>query len=132
VTTPDQPKRVVWHSARSWAGTEIEDACPCPKAPCGFVVGLQPFGGACDQHTVVKTIRQSHRAEDCPGPNADQAAYERGVAEGLRRAATAVRAQANLPDLVHFDRPSDFRKGVLTCLAALESLTKPAQEAPDA
>ncbi len=47
---------------------------------------------------------------------------ERGVAEGLKRAATAVRAQAGLPDLVHFDRPSDFRKGVLTCLAALEAL----------
>jgi len=61
------------------------------------------------------------------------AAYERGVAEGLKRAATAVRAQAGLPDLVHFNRPSDFRKGVLTCLAALESLaTKATEEAPDA
>jgi hypothetical protein len=92
----------------------------------------------------------------------DQAAYDRGLAEGLmhavehvsrllghdvvldisreaaegmlassldtareagrRQAAVAVRAQANLPDLVHFDRPSDFRKGVLSCLAALEAL----------
>lgn len=55
-----------------------------------------------------------------------------GVAEGLRRAATAVRAQAGLPDLVHFDRPSDFRKGVLTCLAALEALEpKPAEQDGD-
>lgn len=49
------------------------------------------------------------------------AAYAAGKAEGLRQATEAVRAQANLPDLVHFDRPSDFRKGVLTCLAALEA-----------
>lgn len=52
--------------------------------------------------------------------------YARGLAEGrtqgLNRAATAVRSQANLPDLIHFDRPSDFRKGVLSCLAALEAL----------
>ncbi|GAA2608579.1 hypothetical protein GCM10010399_44260 [Dactylosporangium fulvum] len=54
--------------------------------------------------------------------NLDRAdSYARGIAEGLRQAAEAVRAQANLPDLVHFDRPSDFRKGVLSCLAALEA-----------
>lgn len=41
---------------------------------------------------------------------------------GRRQAVEAVRAQADLPDLVHFDRPSDFRKGVLSCLAALEAL----------
>lgn len=53
--------------------------------------------------------------------DAIQAVGAQGIAEGLRQAKTAVRAQAGLPDLVHFDRPSDFRKGVLTCLAALEA-----------
>lgn len=56
-----------WHYGRAGSGTEIEDGCPCPKAPCGLVVGLQVFGGPCTQHTVVKTIRQSHPADACPG-----------------------------------------------------------------
>jgi hypothetical protein len=62
------------------------------------------------------------------GQNADAAiakAYADGIEAGRRlgrrQATEAVRAQANLPDLVHFDRPSDFRKGVLSCLAALEA-----------
>lgn len=49
----------------------------------------------------------------------------KGIAEGrqqgIREAVQVVRAQADLPSLMHFDRPSDFRKGVLTCLAALEA-----------
>lgn len=62
------------------------------------------------------------------GQNVDAAiakAYADGIEAGRRlgrrQATGAVRAQANLPDLVHFDRPSDFRKGVLSCLAALEA-----------
>jgi hypothetical protein len=31
--------------------------------------------------------------------------------------------------LVHFDKPSDFRKGVLTCLAALDSAITEAESA---
>lgn len=54
-------------------------------------------------------------------PEAADEAYQRGLAKAVE----VVRRQANLPDLVHFDRPSDFRKGVLTCLAALEA---PAQQ----
>lgn len=41
--------------------------------------------------------------------------------DGLREARKVVERQTNLADLVHFDRPSDFRKGVLTCLAALDN-----------
>lgn len=50
-----------------------------------------------------------------------EAQRERDEAEaaGFARAVAIVRAQADLPSLVHFDRPSDFRKGVLSCLAAL-------------
>lgn len=44
--------------------------------------------------------------------------------DGLLAARDVVQAQTNLPDLIHFDRPSDFRKGVLTCLAALDAKIK--------
>jgi hypothetical protein len=40
----------------------------------------------------------------------------------LAEAALAVERQTNLPDLVHFDKPSDFRKGVLTALMAVRAL----------
>lgn len=36
-------------------------------------------------------------------------------------ARTAVARQTDLTELVHFERPSDFRKGVLTCLVALDN-----------
>ena len=36
-------------------------------------------------------------------------------------ARAAVERQTDLADLVHFDRPSDFRKGVLTSLVALDA-----------
>lgn len=52
-----------YHIGRAWVGTRIEDKCPCEKAPCGLVSVPHPD---CDQHTIRKTIRQSHRAEDCP------------------------------------------------------------------
>ncbi|GAA2346741.1 hypothetical protein [Dactylosporangium salmoneum] len=63
-----------WHIGRAWSGTEIEDGCPCPKAPCGLVVGLQAVGGPCRQHTGIKTMRQSHPADVCPGRRAEEVA----------------------------------------------------------
>ncbi len=49
--------------------------------------------------------------------------YMRGYLDGAREAwAAAVETaerQTNLADLVHFDKPSDFRKGVLTVITAL-------------
>jgi hypothetical protein len=55
-----------WHTGRSWSGHAIEDTCPCPKAPCGLADGFAP---ECPHHSPMasKTIRQRHRAEDCPG-----------------------------------------------------------------
>lgn len=41
--------------------------------------------------------------------------------DGLRAARKVVERQTDLTDLVHFERPSDFRKGVLTCLVALDN-----------
>lgn len=40
--------------------------------------------------------------------------------DGLRAAREVVMRQTDLAELVHFDRPSDYRKGVLTCLVALD------------
>lgn len=50
-----------------------------------------------------------------PGPEIDQ------FLAGLRAARETVERQTDLTELVHFERPSDFRKGVLTCLAALDA-----------
>jgi hypothetical protein len=48
---------------------------------------------------------------------------ERDVAfiKGLRTAREAVERQTDLPSLVFFERPSDFTKGVLSCLTAIDA-----------
>jgi hypothetical protein len=51
-----------WHIGRAWSGHEIEDACPCEQEPCGLVATPDP---SCVQHSRTKTIRQSHRADQC-------------------------------------------------------------------
>lgn len=55
------------HVGRSWAGTRLEDECPCPKAPCGLATGV--FQSGCPEHDPMagKTMRQGHHAADCPG-----------------------------------------------------------------
>ncbi|MFE2994135.1 hypothetical protein ACFXG4_03875 [Nocardia sp. NPDC059246] len=57
-----------WHIGRSWSGTQLEDTCPCPKAPCGLVDDMN-VDPDCGQHPYSrsKTIRQSHPADECPG-----------------------------------------------------------------
>jgi hypothetical protein len=56
-----------WHISRGFHSTHIEDACPCPQEPCGFVdsAKVEP---ECDQHPIgrAKTIRNSHKPENCP------------------------------------------------------------------
>jgi hypothetical protein len=53
------------------------------------------------------------------------AAVERIIAERLAAEREAMiqvaRRQTDLTELVHFDKPSDFRKGVLTVIVALEA-----------
>lgn len=60
------------HVGRSFPGmrNDIEAACPCPKAPCGLVV-QDEITEACGQHhwSAAKTMRQSHPADACPGPD---------------------------------------------------------------
>jgi hypothetical protein len=44
----------------------------------------------------------------------------RTFVDGLREARKVVERQTDLTELIHFERPSDYRKGVLTCLMALD------------
>jgi len=60
-------------------------------------------------------------------PEQHTADYDAGFRDGLRAAREAVGRQTNLPDLVHFDRPSDFRKGVLSCVVAIDNVIPPAE-----
>ena len=56
------------HFGRSWASHPLEDACACPKAPCGLISGRE-INESCPEHALsaMKTIRQSHPEEACPG-----------------------------------------------------------------
>ncbi len=57
-----------YHMGRSWTGHPLEDECPCGKAPCGLVDSEQ-ISPECNQHpaAMVKTMRQIHPADECPG-----------------------------------------------------------------
>lgn len=55
------------HIGRSWQGTRLEDACPCPKAPCGLVIAEEAVD-ECAEHPWhrLKTMRQGHADDRCP------------------------------------------------------------------
>lgn len=55
------------HIGRSWTGHDLEDNCPCPQAACGLIESGN-ISADCDQHPLraYKSIRQGHRAHDCP------------------------------------------------------------------
>lgn len=57
-----------FHVGRRWAGHEVEDGCPCPQAPCGFVV-QDDVDPQCPEHpwSLGKSMRQGHPADECPG-----------------------------------------------------------------
>ncbi len=61
----------IWHIGRSWVGSRLEDECPCEQEPCGLVSQRNAHPD-CAEHPVQrgKSIRQSHRAGDCPGMSA--------------------------------------------------------------
>ncbi len=59
---------VVLHVGRAWSGTDLEDGCPCVKAPCGLVVS-SGTAADCPEHGWLhppKTLRQGHPVERCP------------------------------------------------------------------
>lgn len=60
---------MTWHLGRAWVGHEVEDACPCPKAPCGLAITLATI--ICPDHHPAdtldsRTIRQAHTDDACP------------------------------------------------------------------
>jgi hypothetical protein len=58
------------HIGRSFNGHPLEDDCPCVKAACGLVAEIDPD---CEQHgTRVRTIRQVHKASECPAPTSKE------------------------------------------------------------
>lgn len=63
---------IAYHVGRSWTGHEIEDGCPCPQAPCGLV-DVRDAVSDCGHHPVLraKSMRQGHRAADCPMKEGD-------------------------------------------------------------
>lgn len=56
------------HVGRAWHGHDIEDTCPCPQEPCGLVDPGRA-DPECQHHPVgrAKSIRQGHKASECPG-----------------------------------------------------------------
>lgn len=55
------------HIGRSWTTHQIEDGCPCEKAPCGLVV-QDAVTEECREHhwSAAKSMRQSHPVDQCP------------------------------------------------------------------
>lgn len=65
------PQFLGMHIGRSWGGHPLEDECPCPQEPCGLV-DQGRVDPECPEHTIeaMKTIRQGHKTEACPGVSA--------------------------------------------------------------
>lgn len=61
-----------YHYSRAWTGpglAELDPECTCEKAPCGMVLSAGwgvSKGENCPNHDFTRTIRSSHREEDCP------------------------------------------------------------------
>ena len=55
------------HMGRSWSGPDPDHFdCECPRTECGLTTWGEWVPG-CPYHGVMKTIRQSHPADRCPG-----------------------------------------------------------------
>ncbi|MFC8065448.1 hypothetical protein [Streptomyces sp. NPDC057293] len=54
------------HLGRAFTGTQLENACPCPKASCGLVV-QDTIRDDCPHHAHTRSMRQSHSQANCPG-----------------------------------------------------------------
>lgn len=61
-----------WHVSRTWEGHGVEDACPCPQEPCGFVAPDRAVP-ECRHHPEerVKAMRRGHPSDACPGVRDD-------------------------------------------------------------
>lgn len=65
--------------------------------------------------------RDSRIARNAVVGRAVEAIVAARVAEAWNEAERAVERQTNLAELVYFDKPSDFRKGVLSSLTAVKA-----------
>ncbi|WP_228973421.1 hypothetical protein [Streptomyces sp. DH12] len=102
------------HIGRSWAGTDLEDCCPCPKQLCGLVA-RDNVVDECEQHppTRAKTIRQSHTADDCPGRRVHPAGEgPAAYAARLRVMAEAAEEEKGYVSVGLFDALDDYRRAV--------------------
>ncbi len=54
-----------YHWGHAWSPTQDEATCPCPKAPCGYVVRSQE-SPECEHHGPMQTMRGGHPADRCP------------------------------------------------------------------
>ncbi|GHJ11194.1 hypothetical protein TPA0907_55610 [Micromonospora humidisoli] len=63
--TPAYPAVGEYHWGRAWAPTQDEATCPCPKAPCGYVIRTAEATG-CELHGPSQTMRGGHFAASCP------------------------------------------------------------------
>lgn len=59
------------HLSRMFEGSRIEDECPCPQEPCGFV-SMARAVEECEHHPMMrgKTMRRMHPAPLCPAVRA--------------------------------------------------------------
>lgn len=56
------------HIGRMFFGTDTENDCPCPKAPCGLVPEEQAAPECTDHHPQhTPSIRQGHLPQQCTG-----------------------------------------------------------------
>lgn len=93
--------------AMSAIGEKATDVEPCPKGRTDYEECFAPF---------------HYCPEKGCGRRMPVATAPPTFLDGLRAAREAVLRQTDLTELVHFERPSDFRKGVLTCLAAVDAV----------
>ncbi|WP_194821282.1 hypothetical protein [Micromonospora sp. S-DT3-3-22] len=54
-----------YHVTRGTGPSDLEATCPCPKAPCGYVVRTAEATG-CELHGPSETMRGGHFAASCP------------------------------------------------------------------
>ncbi|MFY1658555.1 hypothetical protein [Micromonospora sp. WMMD1274] len=90
-----------YHWGRAWSPTQDEATCPCPKAPCGYVIrSSEPTG--CELHGPMQTMRGGHPADRCPAKSAEATAVSSVIAVPSRfaRAAGAAHGQNDARDWV--------------------------------
>lgn len=84
------------HISRTFTGHSVEDACPCPQAPCGLVI-VAAIVHTCPQHGKIGrgTILAMHEGEDCPGDGVTPNLHRGVVWDGSTLHAERIARQLN-------------------------------------